>query len=111
MDRIETGCKVLDTLTDGGLPTGTITQVFGEKALGKSILSLQAGFSTVAAGSSAIILDTEQSYMSYLVPYRKTGFVKRYGTGEVNELKLERVARRQDKRNKQPVSRSELITS
>jgi len=112
MDRIPTGCRALDTLTDGGLPTGTITQIFGEKALGKSILSLQAGFATVAAGNSAIILDTEQSYLSYLVPYRKAGLEKRYGAGtEVKELKLERVPRRQDKRSKQPITRSELVTS
>ncbi len=112
VDRIATGCKALDTLTDGGLPTGTVTQIFGEKALGKSILSLQAGFATVAGGNSAIILDTEQSYLSYLVPYRQAGFERRYGKGtEVRELKLERVARRQDKRSKQPITRSELVTS
>jgi RecA/RadA recombinase len=112
VDRIATGCKALDALTDGGLPTGTITQIFGEKALGKSILSLQAGFATVAGGNSAIILDTEQSYLSYLVPYRKGGFERRFGNGtEVKELKLERVPRRQDKRSKQPITRSELVTS
>src|SRR2546426_2589428 len=112
MDRIQTGCKALDTLTDGGLATGTITQIFGEKALGKSILSLQAGFSTVAAGNSAIILDTEQSYFSYLVPYRKEGLEKRYGKGaQVKELKLERVPRQSNKRGKQPLTRSQLVTS
>jgi RecA/RadA recombinase len=112
MDRIQTGCKALDTLTDGGLATGTITQIFGEKALGKSILSLQAGFSTVAAGNSAIILDTEQSYFSYLVPYRKEGLEKRYGKGaQVKELKLERVPRQSSKRGKQPLTRSQLVTS
>jgi RecA/RadA recombinase len=112
MERIPTGCKALDTLTDGGLPTGTITQIFGEKALGKSILSLQAGFATVAGGHSAIILDTEQSYLSYLVPYRKEGLERRYGKGtEVKELKLERVPKRQDRRIKQPLTRSELVTS
>jgi RecA/RadA recombinase len=99
-------------LTDGGLATGTITQIFGEKALGKSILSLQAGFSTVAAGNSAIILDTEQSYFSYLVPYRKEGLEKRYGKGaQVKELKLERVPRQSSKRGKQPLTRSQLVTS
>ena len=61
LERIQTGCNALDLLTNGGLPTGTITQIFGEKALGKSILSLQAAYSTVAGGNSAIILDTEQS--------------------------------------------------
>ena len=112
MDRILTGCKALDTLTDGGLATGTITQIFGEKALGKSILSLQAGFATVAGGNSAIILDTEQSYFSYLVPYRKDGLEKRYGKGaEVKEFKLERVPRKHDKRSRDPLTRSELVTS
>jgi RecA/RadA recombinase len=112
MDRIATGCRALDELTDGGLPTGTITQIFGEKALGKSILSLQAGFATVAGGNSAIIFDTEQSYMSYLVPYRKAGFEKRYGKETViRDLKLERAPKRQDKRNKQPLTRGELLTT
>ena len=60
--RIQTQCKAMDTLTDGGLATGTITQIFGEKALGKSIISFQTACAAVASGSSAIILDTEQSY-------------------------------------------------
>ncbi len=41
--RIQTQCKAIDTLTDGGLATGTITQIFGEKALGKIIISFQTG--------------------------------------------------------------------
>src|SRR5579872_4096606 len=94
LERLPTNCKVLDTLTDGGLATGTITQIFGEKALGKSILSLQAAYSTVAAGHSAIILDTEQSYFSYLVGYRKGGFEKRFGDKvQVKEVKLLRTTR------------------
>lgn len=111
MDRIQTGAKALDIMTDGGLSTGTITQIFGEKALGKSILSLQAAYSTVAAGSSAIILDTEQSYFSYLVDYRKAGFEKRFGDKiQVKELKLER-STRSSKKKDQPVSRSELVNA
>jgi RecA/RadA recombinase len=111
MDRLPTGCKVLDILTDGGLATGTITQIFGEKALGKSILSLQAAYSTVAAGSSAIILDTEQSYFSYLVGYRSPGFEKRFGDGiEVKEVKLQR-STRSARKKEMPVSRSELVNS
>jgi len=70
MEKLPTHCKALDQLTDGGLPTGTITQVFGEKALGKSILCFQAACATVASGRTAVVLDTEQSYMSYLVEYR-----------------------------------------
>jgi len=111
LDRLQTGCNALDLLTDGGLATGTITQIFGEKALGKSILSLQAAYSTVAAGHSAIILDTEQSYFSYLVGYRRAGFEKRFGDKiKVKEVKLQRTTRAAKKKG-MPVSRSELITS
>lgn len=111
IERIKTGCRAIDTLMEGGLATGTITQIFGEKALGKSILSLQAACSAVAEGHSAIILDTEQSYFSYLIRYRKEGLNKRFGKDiPIRELKLERVPRA-SKKNKQPVSRSQLVTA
>lgn len=111
LERLQTGCHALDLLTDGGLATGTITQIFGEKALGKSILSLQAAYSTVAAGHSAVILDTEQSYFSYLVGYRRPGFEKRFGDKiQVKEVKLQRTTRAARKKD-MPVSRSELVTS
>ena len=108
MEKLQTGCRALDLLTDGGLPTGTITQVFGEKALGKSILCFQAACATAAAGRSAIVLDTEQSYMSYLVEYRLPGMRKRFGKEiEVKEVKMERVPKTAKKKL---VSRSELVS-
>ena len=111
LQRLKTGCNALDLLTDGGLATGTITQIFGEKALGKSILSLQAAYATVAAGNSAVILDTEQSYFSYLVGYRKTGFEKRFGDKvKVKEVKLHRTTRAARKKGT-AVSRSELVNA
>ena len=110
MERIQTGCKAVDDLLDGGLATGTITQVFGEKALGKSIFSYQAACSVVASGSSAIILDTEQSYSSYLLPYRQAGMCKRFGLEIPSaDLKLERVAKGAGK--KKGASRGEVITA
>src|SRR5438094_690426 len=61
MEKLHTLCKPLDMLTNGGLPTGTITQVFGEKALGKSILCFQAACATVAEGRTAIVLDADKA--------------------------------------------------
>jgi len=110
MERIPTQCKAVDDLLDGGLATGTITQVFGEKALGKSIFSHQAACSTVAGGHSAIILDTEQSYSSYLLPYRQAGMNKRFGKEiAALDLKLERVTKPAGK--KKGATRGELITA
>ncbi len=109
MEKLPTQCSALDALTGGGLPTGTISQVFGAKALGKSILCFQAACATVAAGRTALILDTEQSYMSYLVEYRLPGMNKRFGKDiPVKEVKLERVPRPVSR--KKGVSRSELVT-
>jgi len=110
MEKIPTGCKAFDELLNGGLATGTITQVFGEKALGKSIFSYQVACSAVASGKSAIILDTEQSYANYLLPYRQAGMSKRFGK-EIRsaDLKLERVTKPAGK--KKGASRGELITA
>ncbi len=109
MEKLPTQCAALDALTGGGLPTGTISQVFGAKALGKSILCFQAACATVAAGSTALVLDTEQSYMSYLVEYRLPGMNKRFGKDiPVKDVKLERVPRPASR--KKGVSRSELVT-
>jgi hypothetical protein len=108
MEKLPTGCRALDILTDGGLPTGTITQIFGEKALGKSILCFQAACATAAAGRSSVVLDTEQSYMSYLVEYRLPGMRKRFGKEiEVKEVKMERIPKTA---RKKAVSRSELVS-
>ena len=95
---------------DGGLATGTITQVFGEKALGKSIFSHQVACSSVAGGHSAIILDTEQSYSSYLLPYRREGMNARFGKEIPSvDLRLDRVTKPSGK--KKGASRAEVITS
>ena len=110
MERIPTQCRAFDELLDGGLATGTITQLFGEKALGKSIFSHQAACSTVAGGHSAIIIDTEQSYGSYLLPYRQAGMNRRFGKDILAlDLKLEKVPKATGKR-KGP-TRGELLTA
>jgi hypothetical protein len=96
-------------MTDGGLHTGTITQVFGEKALGKSILSLQTAFATASTGRSAIILDTEQSYGSYLLPYWREPLERRFG----KEIPIVHatIAREPKAARKKSLSRSQLVTT
>src|SRR5271156_2437735 len=116
LERLPTNCKVLDTLTDGGLATGTITQIFGEKALGKSILSLQAALSAVSSGHSALILDTEQSYFSYLAPYWVPRLSAKLGQDfQLKNLKLEKVPKRaasgRGDKKKEPATRSQVITT
>jgi RecA/RadA recombinase len=110
VERIPTRCQAVDELLDGGLAAGTITQLFGEKALGKSIFSHQVACSAVAEGHSAIIVDTEQSYGSYLLPYRQAGMNKRFGKDiSALDLKLEKVPKATG-RKKGP-TRGELLTA
>lgn len=108
MDRLKTFCKALDTLSDGGLASGTITQIFGEKAIGKSILSFQSAFASASNGYSSIIIDTELSYHSYLIPPWYQKLSKRFGK-EVNiiEANFERAPYSPKKK----VSKSQLITA
>lgn len=92
-------------MLDGGLAAGTITQLFGEKALGKSLLSLQAAFATVAAGNSAIILDTEQSYHSYLLEPWSTRLNKRFGKDiPIVEVALSRRSHEKEEQKDKPKS-------
>jgi len=110
MERIPTQCKTVDELLDGGLATGTITQIFGEKALGKSIFSHQAACSTVVGGHSAVILDTEQSYGSYLLPYRQEGMNKRFGR-EIAAIELKPVRITKPAGKRKGATRGELLTA
>jgi hypothetical protein len=108
VEHLRTHCGAVDALTDGGLATGTVTQIFGEKALGKSIISFQAACALVACGRSAVVLDTEQSYSSYLVPYWRERMSKRFGKEvTVGEVGAERVPRVSAK--KKPVTRGQMI--
>ena len=110
MEHLKTDCYAVDSLTDGGLATGTVTQILGEKALGKSIFSFQAACAVAASGSGAIILDTEQSYSGYLLPYWKERMPKRFGKElTVAELALQKAPKVSPKRK--PVTRGQLITA
>jgi Rad51 protein len=103
MERIPTECKAIDTMVAGGLATGTVTQIFGEKALGKSLLSFQTAYATAVAGNSAIIIDTEQSYHSYLMDPWKERMAKRFGKEiPIVEVSLHRRSTEDDEEREKP---------
>ena len=57
--RLPTGSGVLDNLLGGGFETGTITQIFGEPASGKTNICLQLAINTIRSGKKVIYIDTE----------------------------------------------------
>lgn len=58
-EPISTGCDALDELLGGGLPRGTVTQVYGPPAAGKTNLALSAAVETARAGDMVSYIDTE----------------------------------------------------
>ncbi|PSQ23163.1 DNA repair and recombination protein RadB [Halobacteriales archaeon QS_9_67_17] len=58
-DPIPTGCASVDELLGGGFDRGTVTQVYGPPAAGKTNLALAAAVEAAAEGDSALCIDTE----------------------------------------------------
>jgi DNA repair protein RadB len=58
-EPISTGCGALDDLLGGGLPRGSVTQVYGPPAAGKTNLALSAAVETAVAGDLSYYIDTE----------------------------------------------------
>jgi DNA repair protein RadB len=56
---VPTGCAPLDDLLGGGFERGTVTQVYGPPAAGKTNLALSAAVQVAAAGGTAVYVDTE----------------------------------------------------
>ncbi len=58
-EPIPTGCDSIDTLLGGGFERGTITQLYGPPASGKTNLTLAAAIHTAATNGTALYIDTE----------------------------------------------------
>jgi DNA repair protein RadB len=58
-DPIPTGCDALDDLLGGGFERGTVTQIYGPPAAGKTNLVLSSAAAVAADGGTAVIVDTE----------------------------------------------------
>ncbi|MFD1634202.1 DNA repair and recombination protein RadB [Haloplanus ruber] len=56
---VPTGCPPLDDLLGGGFERGTVTQLYGPPAAGKTNLSLSAAVQAAATGGTAVYIDTE----------------------------------------------------
>ncbi len=58
-DAISTGCSPVDKLLGGGFERGTVTQLYGPPAAGKTNLALSGAVEAAAAGGTAVYIDTE----------------------------------------------------
>ncbi|WP_207587802.1 DNA repair and recombination protein RadB [Halomontanus rarus] len=58
-EAIPTGCPPVDELLGGGFERGTVTQLYGPPAAGKTNLALSGAVEAAAAGGTAVFIDTE----------------------------------------------------
>ncbi|MFB6091105.1 MAG: DNA repair and recombination protein RadB [Halobellus sp.] len=58
-DALTTGCRALDELLGGGFERGTVTQLYGPPAAGKTNVALSAAVRVAGAGDRAVYIDTE----------------------------------------------------
>jgi DNA repair protein RadB len=58
-DALTTGCQSLDDLLGGGFERGTVTQLYGAPAAGKTNVALSAAVNVAAEGGTAVYIDTE----------------------------------------------------
>jgi len=58
-EPVPTGCQPIDDLLGGGFERGTVTQVYGEPAAGKTNLALAAAVEAAVDGGRALYTDTE----------------------------------------------------
>ncbi|AGB31071.1 DNA repair and recombination protein RadB [Natrinema pellirubrum DSM 15624] len=58
-EAIPTGCGPVDELLDGGFERGTVTQLYGPPAAGKTNLALSAAVQTAVGGGTVVYIDTE----------------------------------------------------
>ena len=58
-DALTTGCRSLDDLLGGGFERGTVTQLYGPPAAGKTNVALSTAVQVAADGGTAVYIDTE----------------------------------------------------
>jgi DNA repair protein RadB len=57
--HVSTGCAALDDLLGGGVERGTVTQVYGAPAAGKTNVALSTAVEVAAGDGTAVYIDTE----------------------------------------------------
>ncbi|NIR86382.1 AAA family ATPase [Candidatus Bathyarchaeota archaeon] len=78
---ISTGCGSLDKLLNGGLPTNSISLVYGEAETGKSSLAVQCAVNTARMGYKTLFIDSDSAFSP-----RRLSQIAYYDSAEVSSL-------------------------
>lgn len=62
VERLPTGCKPIDSLLNGGIEKGIITNVYGESGTGKTNFCIQIAVRVAENGETPVYIDTEGGF-------------------------------------------------
>lgn len=60
-ETMSTGCLSLDAILGGGLPVGRITEIYGDKSTGKSLIAAYVAAIAQEEGHAVLYIDTESA--------------------------------------------------
>jgi len=62
LDRIPTGCKTLDRDLNGGVPSRSVSLIYGEAETGKTTLAMQLAVNCALQGSKTLFIDCDGTF-------------------------------------------------
>lgn len=60
--KISTGCRIIDKLLGGGIPSESVTLIYGEAETGKTTLALQCALTCATQGCKTLFVDCDGSF-------------------------------------------------
>jgi DNA repair protein RadB len=64
LQKIPTGCRVLDDALDGGIPSKSLTLIYGEAETGKTTLAMQTVVNCSMQGCKTLFVDCDDTFSS-----------------------------------------------
>lgn len=64
LQKVPTGCKAIDDVLEGGIPTKSLTLVYGEAETGKTTLAMQTVANCAVQGYKTLFVDCDDTFSS-----------------------------------------------
>jgi len=87
--RLSTGCRSIDDLMGGGIPSGKLVLIYGPPNIGKTIFSLQASVMCAMSGKKVIYIDTEECLDEDVLQIFYGWMEDRFGISSKEEKRIE----------------------
>ena len=62
LDRIPTGCKIIDRDLNGGIPSQSVSLIYGEAETGKTTLAMQLAVNCALQGNKTLYIDCDGTF-------------------------------------------------